>query len=112
MGHYDGQCPNRKKKKGGITTTSDEAEFQTQFERECAFLICFTSVESTPNIWYIDNGASSHMTTVREHFTNLRDTKVRMEIALGDDTIVIVVGSGIVTFQRDGLPPISFMDVL
>jgi hypothetical protein len=35
-----------------------------------------------------------------------------MEIALGDDTIVRFVRRGIVTFQRDGLPPISFRDVL
>jgi len=42
MGHYAGQCPNRKKKLGGTSTTIDEAEFQAQFERECAFLICCT----------------------------------------------------------------------
>jgi hypothetical protein len=52
------------------------------------------------------------MTGVREHLTDLRDTKVRMEIALGDDSLVRVAGISIVTFQRDGMPPISFMDVL
>jgi hypothetical protein len=46
------------------------------------------------------------MTGVREHLTDLRDTEVRMEIALGDDTLVKVVGRGIVTFQRDDMPPI------
>jgi hypothetical protein len=61
LGHYAGQCPNRKKKRGGTATTTEEAEFQTLFERECAFLICCTSVETTPSIWYIDSGASSHM---------------------------------------------------
>jgi hypothetical protein len=112
MGHYVGQYPNKKKKQGGTTTTTEEPEFQTQFERECAVLICCTSVETTPSIWYIDNGASSHMTGVREHFTDLRDVEVGMEIALGDDTIVRFVGPGIITFQRDGLPPILFRDVL
>jgi hypothetical protein len=34
-----------------------------------------------------------------------------MEIALGDDTIVRVVGHGTVTFQRDIMAPISFKDV-
>jgi hypothetical protein len=99
MGHYAGQCPNRKKKLGGTTTTTNE-EFQAQFERECAFLICCTLVKTTPNIWYIGNGASSHMTGVREHFTDLRDPEVRMEIALGDDTIVKVARRGTITFQR------------
>jgi hypothetical protein len=86
--------------------------FRLYFERECAFLICCTSVETAPSIWYIDSGASSHMTGVREHLTDLRDTEVRMEIALGDDTLVRVVGIGTVTFQRDSMPPISFRDVL
>jgi hypothetical protein len=56
MGHYAGQCPNRKKKSGGTAATVDEEEFQAQFERECVFLICCTSVETTPSIWYIDSG--------------------------------------------------------
>jgi hypothetical protein len=45
MGHYVGQRPNKKKRPGGTTTTTYE-EFATQFERECAFLICCTSVET------------------------------------------------------------------
>jgi hypothetical protein len=44
--HYAGQCPNRKKKKGGMGATAEEADFQTQFQRECVFLICCTSVET------------------------------------------------------------------
>jgi hypothetical protein len=80
MGHYVGQCPN-KKKKGGTAATAEEAEFQTQFERECAFLICCTSVETAPSIWYINSRDSSHMTGVREHLTDLRDIEVGMEIA-------------------------------
>jgi hypothetical protein len=112
FGHYVGQCPNRKKKKDGTTATIEEADFQTQFQRECAFLICCTSVETTPSIWYIDSGASSHMTGVREHFSDLRDIEVRIEISLGDDRVVRVAGIGTVTFQRDSLPPISFTNVL
>jgi hypothetical protein len=104
IGCYAGKCPNRKKRPSGATTTIDEEEFTTQFERECAFFFCCTTVETTPNIWYIDSGASSHMTGVREHFTNLRDQEVKMDIALGDDTIAKVVGCGTVTFQRDTMP--------
>jgi hypothetical protein len=112
FGHYAGQCPNRKKKKGGTAATVEEIDFQTQFQRECAFLICCTSVETAPSIWYIDSGASSHMTRIREHFSDLRDNEVRIEISLGDDRVVRVAGVGTVAFQRDGMPPISFTDVL
>jgi transposase InsO family protein len=112
FGHYVGQCPNKKKNKGGTATTTEEIDFQKQFQRECAFLICCTSVETAPSIWYIDSGASSHMIGLREHFSDLRDIEVRIEISLGDDRVVRVAGVGIVAFQRDGMPPISFTDVL
>jgi hypothetical protein len=112
IGHYAGQCPNRKKKKGGTAATAEEIDFQTQFQRECAFLVCCTSVETTPSIWYIDSGALSHMTGLREHFSDLKDTEVRIEISLGDARVVRVAGVGTVAFQRDGMPPISFTDVL
>jgi hypothetical protein len=52
------------------------------------------------------------MTGVREHLTDLRDTEVRIEIALGDDTLVRVAGVGTVTFRRDSMPPLSFREVL
>jgi hypothetical protein len=65
-----------------------------------------------PSIWYIDSGASSHMTRIREHFYDLRDNEVRIEISLGDERVVRVIGVGTVAFQRDGMPPISFTDVL
>jgi hypothetical protein len=29
FGHYAGQCPNRKMKKGGTATTTEELNFQT-----------------------------------------------------------------------------------
>jgi hypothetical protein len=52
------------------------------------------------------------MTVVKENLTDLRDTEVRMEISLGHDSLVRVVGIGSVTFQIDAMPPISFRDVL
>jgi hypothetical protein len=112
FGHYAGQCPNRKKKKGGTTATSEETDFQTQFQKECAFHVCCSSVEYSPHIWYIDSGASSHITGIREHFSDLRDTEVRIDISLGDNRIVTVAGIDTVSFRRENLPPISFTDVL
>jgi hypothetical protein len=98
FGHYAGQCPNRKNKKGGTAATAEEIDFQTQFQRECAFLISCTSVEMAPSIWYIDSGASSHMTRLREHVSDLKDTEVSIEISLGDDKVVRVAGVGTVAF--------------
>jgi hypothetical protein len=52
------------------------------------------------------------MTGLEENLTDLRDIEDMMDISLGDDSLVRVVGIGIVTFQRDGMPPILFKDVL
>jgi hypothetical protein len=112
FGHYAGQCPNRKKKKGGTAATAEEVDFPTQFQRECAFHVCCSSVEYSPDIWYIDSGASSHMTGIREHFSDLRDPDYRIDISLVDDRIVTVAGIGTISFRREDLPPISFTDVL
>jgi hypothetical protein len=74
--------------------------------------VCCSSVEYSPHIWYIDSGASSHIIGIREHFSDLRDTEVRIDISLGDNRIVTVAGIGTVSFRRENLPPISFTDVL
>jgi hypothetical protein len=52
------------------------------------------------------------MNGIREHFSNLIDPEVGMEIALSDDSIVRVAWRGTITFQRESVPPISFRDVL
>jgi hypothetical protein len=114
LGHYVGQCPNKKKKKQqDVTATiAKEEEFQTQFERECSLIGCCSTVETPSSDWYIDSGASSHMSGVREHFSDLRDPEIRLEIVLGDDTVVKAVEHGTISFQRECMPPLVFMDVL
>jgi hypothetical protein len=52
------------------------------------------------------------MTRVRENFTGLRYTKVRIDISLGDDTLVRVTRIDTITFRRDSMPLISFRDIL
>ena len=43
---------------------------------------------STSNTWYIDSGASSHMTGAREMFSELSQTETDVEVVLGDDSAV------------------------
>jgi hypothetical protein len=53
MGHYAGQCP-KKKKQDGMAATAEEVEFTTQFERECAFVICCLSIDTPSGGWCAD----------------------------------------------------------
>jgi hypothetical protein len=68
--------------------TSEEDEFASRFERESSLIVCCSTVESPSRIWYIDNGTSNHMSGFIEHFTDLRDPKIKLEIMLRDNTIV------------------------
>jgi hypothetical protein len=110
MGYYVEQCPNRKKKKkqGGTTTSAEKDEFASQFEREMSLLVSLSTVETPSSVWYIDSGASSHMSGVREHFTDLTKFVIKLEIVLENNTIVRAVGRGTVSLR----PPMLFRDVL
>lgn len=114
LGHYVGQCPNKKKKKKqGVTAAiAEEEEFASQFERECSLIVCCLIVESPSKVWDIDNGASSHMSGVREHFTDLRDPEIMLEIVLGDDTIIKATEHDTVSFQKELMSPLVSKDVL
>jgi hypothetical protein len=52
------------------------------------------------------------MSGVKEHFTNIRDLEIRLEIVLGDDTIVKAAWRGTISFQRELMPPLVSRDVL
>ena len=67
---------------------------------------------STTNTWYIDSGASSHMTGAREMFSELSQAGIDVEVVLGDDTLVRAVGRGTITFQRESMSPMNLRDVL
>jgi hypothetical protein len=102
----------KKKKQGSTVATTEEDEFSSQFERECSLIVWCSTVESPSRIWYIDSRASSHMLGVKDHFTDLRDPEIKLEIVLGDDTIVRADGRGTISFQRELRPPLVFRDVL
>ena len=75
-------------------------------------IVCCSTVETPSCIWYINSGASRHMSGVREHFTDLRDLEIKLEIVLGNDTIVKAAKHGTISFQRECMPPLVFRDVL
>lgn len=50
------------------------------------------------NIWYLDNGASNHMTGYKSKFTDL-DESVTGKVKFGDGSTVNIEGKGSVTFE-------------
>jgi hypothetical protein len=52
MGHYAGQCPKKKKKQQGASTTiTEEIEFEEKFARECAFVTTLSAITPSSIRW-------------------------------------------------------------
>ncbi|GJT33597.1 zinc finger, CCHC-type containing protein [Tanacetum coccineum] len=52
------------------------------------------------SLWYLDNGASNHMTGVREHFKDL-DEKVSGKVKFGDGSYIEIRGKGSILIECD-----------
>lgn len=87
-------------------------EFSTQFEQEFSLVVGLESSTTPSTIWYIDSGASRHMTGVRAQFSDLTDRALDIDVVFGDDRTVSPAGVGIVSFQRESLPPLKLSDVI
>jgi hypothetical protein len=86
-------------------------EFSTQFDKEFSLVVCLSTRATHSSVWYIDSGASRHITGVREHLADL--TQIGdLEVVLGDDRVVKAVGSGTISFQRESQPPMLLRDFL
>nr|GEV13770.1 zinc finger, CCHC-type [Tanacetum cinerariifolium] len=55
---------------------------------------------SKDSLWYLDNGASNHMTGVREHFKEL-DEKVSGKVKFGDGSYIEIKGKGSILLECD-----------
>nr|GEY72719.1 ribonuclease H-like domain, reverse transcriptase, RNA-dependent DNA polymerase [Tanacetum cinerariifolium] len=52
------------------------------------------------SLWYLDNGASNHMTGVREHFKEF-DEKFSGKVRLGDGSYIEIKGKGLILIECD-----------
>ena len=52
------------------------------------------------------------MTSACELFSEISHTETDVEVVLGDDSAIRVVGRGTITFQRDSMSPMVLRDVL
>lgn len=113
LGHFASQCPNKKKgkPKRQMAATTDVDAFIAKFEDEFSLLTCL-STSMIIGTWYIDIGASCHMTVVHEYFSNLREYNANFNIVLGDNAKYMPAGSGTMRFRRESGKPLSINDVL
>jgi transposase InsO family protein len=112
QGHYATTCPERKKgNKKNVAASAAVDEFTSQFEQEFSLVAGLSSSTTSSVVWYIDSGASRHMTGVRSQFSELTERTLETDVVLGDDRTVSAAGVGTVIFQRESLP-LKLCDVL
>eukprot|EP00253_Pinus_taeda_P027581 PITA_27581 len=95
--------------KGKACESTSAGSPAIQVQRECALP---ATSRASSSIWYVDSGASRHMTGVSEYFLELSEDDTKMEVVLGDDSIVRAVGVGALTFDRGPKPPLKVSNVL
>ncbi len=67
-------------------------EFSSQFEQEFSLVVGLYTSTTPSTVWYIDSGASHHMTGVRGQFSDLIERALDIDVVLGDDHTVSAAG--------------------
>jgi hypothetical protein len=115
--HYASKCPKEGKGKQQQKQLAASAQtrmnkFVAKFEKNFSLVSClFTS--AIPRIaWYVDSGASWHMTSTQQLFSSLKKQDSGIQVELGDDAKYPVARVGTIPFQLELANPLNFDDVL
>jgi transposase InsO family protein len=112
-GHFSSDCPEPKRERANLTQKQTDEEASLLMTEVCT-LVENTEVEgervmlheekvvpklsgSASKSWYLDTGASNHMTGAIEKFAEL-DRKVTGSVRFGDGSVVGIEGRGSVLF--------------
>jgi hypothetical protein len=76
-------------------------KFVAKFEKDFSLVSCISTSAIPKKAWYEDNGASRHMTSVRQLFSSLKKKDSRVQVELGDDAKYPIAGVGTIPFQLE-----------
>jgi hypothetical protein len=79
--HHSVWRRRRKTNHPQMATSAAVDEFAKSFEEDFCFVACMSSV-AVSDIWFVDSGASCHMTGHKEFFTRLQEGGVNLVIEL------------------------------
>lgn len=110
-GHFAMDCPDRllKLQETNETKEEDTEEAEDLMMHEVILLneknvqhSDFETCSVGKNVWYLDNGASNHMTGDRNYFKSIDET-ISGKVRFGDDSRIDIKGKGPVVFlTKDG----------
>ena len=109
-GHIATNCPHKKKNKMAAGVAAGEA-LASQFELDYSLITCMVS-SALGSGWYLDSGASFHMTGEKEIFSDLEEKDLHMHIEMGENGWYNATRIGTITFQRELGKPFQLKDVM
>eukprot|EP00253_Pinus_taeda_P028215 PITA_28215 len=109
-GHYATNCPQKKKNKQAAGSATGEA-LASQFELDFSLIACLVS-SVMESVWFLDSGASFHMTGDRDLFSDLDEKDLGVHIEMGDDGRYSATGIGTISFERESGKPFVLKEVM
>ncbi|KAJ0532326.1 putative RNA-directed DNA polymerase [Helianthus annuus] len=111
-GHFVSRCPDRFKNNEANMAQAEEQDnevdgtfFMMKADQETIFLKegkvlpkKFEADSSEKDVWYLDNGASNHMTGNRSYFVELNE-RITGSVKFGDGSRVTIKGKGSILFE-------------
>ena len=91
-----------------MARSAEVEEFSKNFDEDFCLIACMESTTGS-SIWYINNGASSHITGHKRFFRDLQEGGRGIHVELGDDARYQEKGVGTVSFQRESGKPFSLL---
>eukprot|EP00253_Pinus_taeda_P016240 PITA_16240 len=100
----------KKKNKQAAGSAGGEA-LASQFELDFSLIACLVS-SVMGSVWFLDSGASFHMTGNRDLFSDLEDKDLGVHIEMGDDGRYSATSIGTISFERDSGKPFVLKEVM
>jgi hypothetical protein len=118
INNYASQCQNKKKSKKDpeVSTSTEVVKFTEKFEKGFSLI---TSLSASGSVvfgdigeWFVDNGASWHMTRIRLVFLSFSEIHSDCYVPCGDSTRHAMTGVGCVRFKLEPGGFLELADVL
>eukprot|EP00253_Pinus_taeda_P011474 PITA_11474 len=107
---YATNCPQKKKNKQVVGSTVREA-LASQFELDFSLIACLVS-SVMGSVWFLESGASFHMTGDQDLFSDLDEKDLRVHIEMGDDGRYSATDIGTISFERESGKPFVLKEVM